>query len=57
METSARSQARAPRVRGAGAAPGVTGEEVSPALAKAGGVTGSRVQVIQGDQHNQVDFR
>jgi len=43
--------------RGAGVAPGVTGEEVSPALAKAGGVTGSRVQVIQGDQHNQVDFR
>jgi pilus assembly protein CpaB len=43
--------------RGAGAAPGVTGEEVSPALAKAGGVTGSRVQVIQGEQHNEVDFR
>jgi pilus assembly protein CpaB len=43
--------------RGAGAAPGVTGEEVSPALAKAGGVTGSRVQVIQGDQHNEVNFR
>jgi pilus assembly protein CpaB len=43
--------------RGAGAPPSVSGEEVSPALAKAGGVTGSRVQVIQGDQHNEVDFR
>jgi pilus assembly protein CpaB len=43
--------------RGGGALASVTGEEVSPALAKAGGVTGSRVQVIQGDQHNEVDFR
>ena len=43
--------------RGGGAPPTVTGEEVSPALSKAGGVTGSRVQVIQGDQHSEVKFR
>ena len=43
--------------RGGGELPTVTGEEVSPALAKAGGVTGSRVLVIQGDQHNEVEFR
>jgi pilus assembly protein CpaB len=43
--------------RGGGAPPTITGEEVSPALEKAGGVTGSRVLVIQGDQHSEVDFR
>lgn len=44
--------------RGAGGPPIVTGEDVSPALSRAGGVvTGSRVQVIQGDQHSEVNFR
>ena len=41
----------------AGLPPGITGEEVSPALAQAGGVTGSRVMVIQGDQQREMTFR
>jgi pilus assembly protein CpaB len=43
--------------RGAGGLPIVTGEDVSPALSHAGGVAGSRVEVIQGDQHSEVNFR
>jgi pilus assembly protein CpaB len=43
--------------RGGGAMPMVTGEDVSPALMQAGGVAGSRVEVIQGDQHSEVTFR
>ncbi len=43
--------------RGGGASPTVTGEQVSPALSQTGGMTGSRVLVIQGDQHSEVNFR
>jgi len=43
--------------RGGGGSPTVTGEDVSPALSHAGGVAGSRVEVIQGDQHSEVNFR
>jgi pilus assembly protein CpaB len=35
----------------------VTGADVSPALAHAGLIPGTRVQVIQGDQHSEVTFR
>jgi pilus assembly protein CpaB len=37
--------------------PPVSGEDVSPGLLHANGAGGSRVQVIQGDQHSEVTFR
>ena len=42
---------------GGGALPTVTGEDVSPALSHAGTIGGSRVEVIQGDQHSEMTFR
>lgn len=35
----------------------ISGEDVSPALMRANGPVGTRVQVIQGDQRNEVMFR